>query len=420
MSVRPRTGATPGADASAAKPDRPAPAAGAERGSAQPPARVGDIDGAAFALDEASSISAVWGAGPAVAWPEGEPTLIYGPDGVGKTTVCQQLMLHHAGIRAPELFGLPVKASGGKVLYLALDRPKQAARSLRRMVSETDRDALKSRIAVWRGALPFEVTTNPQALAKFAIDRNAGTIIVDSLKDLAPKLSDEDTGTALHRAFQACVQHGVEVLVLHHPRKAQADNKRPRALADVYGSRWITAGMGSVLLLWGDAGDPIVELEHLKQPADVVGPFLLLHDNRAGTTTVIETGDVAELVAAQPGATATVAEIAAALFRTEPDRTQIEKARRRLEAAVENGRLHRLPVEAGQATRYRVAEGGHAEGHGGSREGVTPKGHGGPYVVGVRDPGSRLGSGYVPQCSCADDPDRLSDGRFSRCFGVAS
>src|SRR5207248_1735381 len=120
-----------------------------------------------------------------------------------------------------------------------------------------------------------------------------------SLKDLVPKLSDEDTGSAIHRAWQACVEAGQEVFALHHPRKAQADNKKPRTLADVYGSRWITAGCGSVLLLWGDAGDPIVEFEHLKQPADAVGPFKLLHDNRSGTTSVVDSGDVLGHVAAQ-------------------------------------------------------------------------------------------------------------------------
>jgi integrase len=36
--------------------------------------------------------------------------------------------------------------------------------------------------------------------------------------------------------MQLYVAAGVEVLALHHQRKAQGDNKRPRALSDVYGS----------------------------------------------------------------------------------------------------------------------------------------------------------------------------------------
>ena len=52
------------------------------------------------------------------------------------------------------------------------------------------------------------------------------------------------------------------------PPPAQRENggAKPKRLADVYGSRWLTAGMGSVLLLWGEPGDLVVEVRHLKQP----------------------------------------------------------------------------------------------------------------------------------------------------------
>jgi hypothetical protein len=363
--------------------------------------RTGLIDGAAFALDEPTAIQAIWGEGTNVLWPAGEPTMLYGPDGVGKTTVGQQLMLRRIGVGGTELFSQPVAPAAAKVLYLAMDRPKQAARSLRRMVSPEDREVLRERLVVWRGALPISIVDDPGALARFVADQGAGTVFIDSLKDLVPKLSDEDTGSAIHRAWQACVESGQEVFALHHPRKAQADNKKPRTLADVYGSRWITAACGSVLLLWGDAGDPIVALEHLKQPGDVVGPFKLLHDNRAGTTSVVDSGDVVALVAAQDGPT-TVSAIAAALFRrAEPDRNQIEKARRRLEAEVENGRLERLPAEAGAPVLYRPA-GGSRRGSRGVTQGATPDGHAAPHVVEARDPRSRHAS---PQVTLSVDAD---------------
>ena len=64
----------------------------------------------------------------------------------------------------------------------------------------------------------------------------------------------------------ALVASEIEVVVSHHQRKATGYNKKPTTLADVYGSTWLTAGAGSVVLLWGEAGDPIVELTHLGSP----------------------------------------------------------------------------------------------------------------------------------------------------------
>ncbi len=125
-------------------------------------------------------------------WAEGEPTMLYGPDGVGKTALLQQLVLRRVGIGKPELLGLPVKASEKKVLYFALDRPQQAARSMRRMVSEQDREMLKKRVTVWRGSLPFECSRTPRSLARFVLDRDRDTAAIDSLKNLAPS-SRRDT-----------------------------------------------------------------------------------------------------------------------------------------------------------------------------------------------------------------------------------
>jgi hypothetical protein len=47
----------------------PGPAAGGR-------SRVGDVDGAAFALDAPRHVEALWGAGTDVLWPAGEPALL--------------------------------------------------------------------------------------------------------------------------------------------------------------------------------------------------------------------------------------------------------------------------------------------------------------------------------------------------------
>lgn len=178
--------------------------------------RPGAISGAAFALDASAQIAPVWGDGSRVLAAQGEPTMICGPDGVGKTTIGQQVMLSRAGIGPAIVLGFPVAPDlDRKVLYLALDRPQQAARSLRRMAGEADRKLLQDRVSVWRGALPFDVVKEPSTLLAFARELGAGTVVIDSLKDVAPALSDEATRQGINKAVQLCVAADVEILSLH-------------------------------------------------------------------------------------------------------------------------------------------------------------------------------------------------------------
>lgn len=208
------------------------------------------LTGAEFILDAPKEVPTVWGAGGQVLWAASEPLYIVGPAGVGKTTLAQNLALRRHGIGEAELLGFPVEVDPRPVLYVAADRPSQAARSFARMVGESDREALEW-FRVHRGPLPFgDLATNPEALAPWLEGLDVGTVILDSLKDVALGLSEDTPGAAVNQALQRVVAEGIEVVVLHHQRKASGDNKRPRTLADVYGSTWLTAGAGSVLLLW--------------------------------------------------------------------------------------------------------------------------------------------------------------------------
>jgi KaiC/GvpD/RAD55 family RecA-like ATPase len=201
-----------------------------------------------------------------VAWASGESVFLVGPAGVGKTTLAQQLTLARAGLRT-DVLGFPVVPDGRRVLYVAADRPQQAQRSFARMVSEADRETLTERLRVWRGPLEADLGARPHILLELCEKHDAGTVVLDSLKDVALELSKDETGSRVNNALQLTVAEGVDVVVLHHQRKATSAGTKPTTLSDVYGSTWLTAGAGSVILLWGEAGWPIVELSHLKQPA---------------------------------------------------------------------------------------------------------------------------------------------------------
>lgn len=310
------------------------------------------VDGWTFVTAASDIVAACWGQRDQVAWAQGEPLMIVGPDGVGKTSLGQQLAL--ARLAGGDLLGLPVARATGKVLYLAADRPSQAARSMRRMISPADEETLRDRLIVHRGPPPFDlVKDNIKTLTKWVQDHGATDLIIDSLKDLAVKLSDDEVGSAIARAFQEAVASGLELTVLHHQRKQQQGGGAPKRLADVYGSRWLTACMGSVLCLWGEPGDLVVPLTHLKQPVEEIGPFNVLHDHAKGATTRYQHVELEQLIAMTRRGGLTVKDAARHLFRDteDPGSNDIEKARRRLEALVGRGTVERRDDADGTA-RY--------------------------------------------------------------------
>lgn len=296
------------------------------------------IDAADWLANQPEGCPAVWGIGDTVLWAQGEPMMLYGPDGVGKTSVAQQLVLHLCGLRTDRLLGFPVARADRPVLYLAADRPRQARRSLYRMVPKEMREQLKGRLFIWEGPLPFSIPTNPRALLDFCELHGAGYLIIDSLKDVAVDLVKPEVALRVNQAFQWLAANEVELLALHHPRKDPAGAvTRPKTLEDVYGDRNFVGGMGSVVLLWGKAGDPIVELHHLKQPAGEVGPLRLIHDHDEGASELYESKSLIEILKASAvplGVTTIAAEFYGV---TEPDKNAIEKTRRQLRKLVADG-----------------------------------------------------------------------------------
>ncbi len=296
------------------------------------------VNGRRFVLEGPPTIEAVWGASPEVLWPKAEPFLLVGPAGVGKTTLAGQVIAGR--LKGGDVLGYPVEPDDRPLLLLALDRPAQIARSLARIFTDADAELLAARLVVWRGPLPFDVRKYTEGIATMADQFGAGTIVVDSIKDLAPNISSEETGAQINAAFQIAATAGIEVMGLHHQRKAQAENRKPTSLADVYGSQWIPNGAGSVALLWGEAGDPVVELSHLKQPLEQVGPLTIVHDHAAGTSTVEDRLDAYLLVQGSIRGITAVAVAARLYGKTEPTRNEVEKARRRLDRLAETDQIH--------------------------------------------------------------------------------
>jgi hypothetical protein len=70
------------------------------------------------------------------------------------------------------------------------------------------------------------------------------------------------------------VERDVFAWFIHHNRKAQATNKRPNKLSDIYGSQYITARATTVIGLWPVRGE--IEVSGLKvRLAKEFDPFMI-------------------------------------------------------------------------------------------------------------------------------------------------
>jgi len=321
------------------------------------PAGVSDhenaVDGAQFVLDQPEGIPALWGHGSQVIWAAGEALMIAGGQGLGKTSVAVLLVRELLGLGDGELLGLPVAQPDCRILYLAMDRPKQIARAAGRIFTEADRAVLAKWLVVWSGPPPRDLAANPALLAKMADHYDAGVVIVDSLKDAAVRLSEDAVGAQWNRSRQHVLSQGRQLLELHHTvkRGPQGAPVTGVNVNDIYGSTWLTSGCGSIVMLAGDPGDPIISFRHVKQPAEEVGPYRLLHDQAAGVLTIEHSVDLVALVAASGVDGLTAKDAAAAIAeRSTPTRSDVEKARRKLDQLAAAGVLARLDGDRGRGS----------------------------------------------------------------------
>jgi AAA domain len=292
------------------------------------------VSGGSFILDIPAYTESLWGTGDRVIWADGEGLMVTGTQGVGKTTLAQQLVLALLGVVDRSVLGLPLLSRGCRVLYLAMDRPSQIRRAFGRQCRDEHRHALDENLVIWTGPPPADLAKHTELLTELAEKAQADVVVVDSLKDAAMGLSEDEVGSGWNRAAQGLLATGRNLLVLHH-RKKQAKNAKT-GLDDIYGSTWLTSGMGSVVLLDGNPGDPLVEFRHLKFPVSDVGPMKLHHDQATGLMTI---ADQVDLVAVAEAEGKITVKHAAELLFGSTSANDVEKARRLLEKFATAGKL---------------------------------------------------------------------------------
>lgn len=326
-------------------------------GKAAPKVPPRTVDGWSFLAPGEPDSPPLWGdPHRAALWTPGESLFIFGPPGAGKSTLVQLVVWARLGLLA-DVLGFPVADDGRKVLYLAMDRPDQIKRSMRRLVRPEHETVLRDRLIVHRGPLDFSMTDPKERdrLRDWALDLGAGTVVVDSIKDVMPEVKPETAGE-YNRARQSVLAAGIDLAELHHNRKAQNGNKEPRTLEDVYGGRWLTAGAGSVISLWQDEpGSPVISLRHIRTSGEYLRDTTLILDPATGELETEQAATLEDFIAAHLDGF-TVAEAAAALHPGKVTKGQREAVRGRLKRMVARGALEITgdPFVDASAIRYRA------------------------------------------------------------------
>jgi nucleoside diphosphate kinase len=218
-----------------------------------------------------------------------------------------------------------------------MDRPAQIGRAMMRLVQEEHWPTLRERLVVRMGPLPVDVTQEITWIRDKALELDADLVAIDSIKDVLPKASDEERAGLYNMARQAALASGIDWMELHHNRKAGVGNKEPDTLEDVYGARWLMAGAGSVISLFGESGASVVSMKQLKAPAGEFFPRWVELDKGKGMLALHDNLTVESLAARATAGTSALL-VARKIYSTEkPDRSQVQSVRNKFKRLAGQG-----------------------------------------------------------------------------------
>lgn len=232
-------------------------------------------------------VSPIWGPSGSPYTASGQSTLLAGPDGTGKSTICCHYAKARLGLPGwgETMLGEPVEAlrADQAVLYIAADRPVQIFEGFGRGMTEAMREVLHERLAFWPGPPPMDLATRAgqQWLLRKVQQVNAGLVFFDSRKDVGDVMDPREV-TRLNRLLKHLDADGVEVFIPHHNIQTADKLSKPPELTQVKGLREVFSGMGSVLMIKGAPGSEFVTLHQVKPVRELHPPVRLRIDMAGG------------------------------------------------------------------------------------------------------------------------------------------
>lgn len=191
-----------------------------------------------------------------------------GKQGVGKTQFTLQALIHMA--LGKPLIGWKIDIPR-RVAFLSMEMGaaeiKVFQREMNKLLSPEERALLQENffiIPVGHSIL-FDESSDKKKIEQFIEAYHPEVIGVDSLsKTTAASLEEAAAKKVLDFADYLRMTYDCSVIFIHHNRKGQVGNKRPKELDDVYGTFWITATATTVIGMWQNQQTGEIEINYLK------------------------------------------------------------------------------------------------------------------------------------------------------------
>jgi hypothetical protein len=194
-------------------------------------------------------------------------SILSGPPGCGKTQISLQFGIHLA-LGLPFLGFTPTRPR--KILFLSLEMGHAAIKKfMAQMATGLTEDQLtilqeNFRIHPIGSDIPLDSIDGQVTIKKFLQEDAPDGVMFDSFGMSVDE--DLNSNTAIKTVFKfvnrAKADYDCFFWFIHHNRKAQALNKKPSKLSDLYGSQYIAANASTVLGLWPDGAT--IEVNALK------------------------------------------------------------------------------------------------------------------------------------------------------------
>jgi hypothetical protein len=207
--------------------------------------------------------------------------LIAGPPNVGKT----QLMLNfatHIAISRDVIGYTPTGRRKNLFLSLEMGRPGlyRLASLMKLAFTPEEIDILSTNFLLcpFGEAIPIHRPEGRKFLESLIEEYKPEGIYIDSLgKVLLGDLNNDEKVREFFAYLNYLKQkYGVHFIIIHHTRKPQDNNKRPRELGDIYGSQYITAEPDTVMSLWPEEKNIISVREVKNRFAEQKEPFNIM------------------------------------------------------------------------------------------------------------------------------------------------
>lgn len=194
--------------------------------------------------------------------------IVSGAPGVGKTQLTLQMLIHMA-IGKPMLdweIGPP-----RKVAFVSMEMGQAEIKifmeEMESILSPEEIDLLDQNFSIVPigQSLLFDQTADKKKIEQFLETYKPEVTAFDSLsKTTASSLEEAAVKGVMDFADQIRMNYDSSVVFIHHNRKGQVGNRKPKQLEDIYGSFYITATATTVIGLWSNNKSFMIEMDYLK------------------------------------------------------------------------------------------------------------------------------------------------------------